>query len=116
MYKCCDCGLVFDTPKHYSEDRTPGGAFEGGSFIYHYDGCPSCGGAYEEAIECQRCADTYVSIDSDYPFCDKCKTKLMKAFAFHLNDTYRFDESEYILDHLDDLKIVDNKYVYKKGE
>ena len=73
MYKCCDCGLVFDTPKHYSEDRTPGGAFEGGSFIYHYDGCPSCGGSYDEAMECQRCADTYISVESDYPFCDSCK-------------------------------------------
>ena len=40
----------------------------------------------------------------------------MKAFAFHLNDTYRFDESEYILDHIDDLDIIDNRCVYKNGE
>lgn len=40
MFKCYDCGYVFEEPKHYSEDRTPGGAFEGSSFIEHFTGCP----------------------------------------------------------------------------
>ena len=57
MYKCYDCGYVFEEPKQYSEDKTPGGAFEGGSFIDHYTGCPSCGGAYDEAAECEWCGE-----------------------------------------------------------
>ncbi len=55
MYKCLDCGHVFEEPKQYSEDRTPGGAFEGGSFIEHYTGCPVCSGAYKEAKQCEIC-------------------------------------------------------------
>lgn len=51
MYKCVDCGLVFDEPKLFSEDRTPGGAFEGGSFIERWYGCPNCSCNYEKFIE-----------------------------------------------------------------
>ena len=51
MYKCEDCGHIFDEPKAYSEDCTPGYVCEGGSFIKHYMACPICGGAYEEYDE-----------------------------------------------------------------
>lgn len=59
MNKCKDCGLIFDEPKEYSEDRTPGGAFEGGSFIEYFTGCPYCSGAYEEAKECEICGNYF---------------------------------------------------------
>lgn len=59
MYKCLDCGHVFEEPKQYSEDRTPGGACEGGSFIEHYTGCPLCSGAYEEAKQCEICGEYF---------------------------------------------------------
>lgn len=61
MYKCLDCGQVFDEPKQYSEDRTPDGVFEGGSFIEHYTGCPVCSGAYEEAKQCEICGEYFMS-------------------------------------------------------
>lgn len=48
MYECLDCGHIFDEPKQYSEDMTPSGAFEGESFIGHYNGCPLCSGEYED--------------------------------------------------------------------
>ena len=54
MYKCCDCGLVFDTPKEYSEDRTPYGGYPEPGFTEHFAGCPSCGGAFNEAMLCVR--------------------------------------------------------------
>ena len=59
MLICSDCGLVFEEPKQYSEDYTPGGAFEGGSFIQRYEGCPSCAGAFEEARECECCGEYF---------------------------------------------------------
>ena len=59
MYKCLDCGHIFEEPKQYSEDRTPGGAFEGGSFIEYYTGCPVCSGAYEEAKQCEICGEYF---------------------------------------------------------
>ena len=51
MYKCDECGYVFDEPKTYSEDLTPGLAFEGGSFIKEYEGCPLCEGQFHEIVE-----------------------------------------------------------------
>ena len=33
MFICDDCELVFDEPKEFVEDRTPGGVSEGGSFL-----------------------------------------------------------------------------------
>lgn len=88
MYICSDCGLIFSEPKHYSEDRTPGGAFEGGSFIEHYTGCPACSGAYEEAYECQRCGE-YCKNN----FCDSCILDIQKEYAKLIADN--FTESEY---------------------
>jgi hypothetical protein len=61
MYKCLDCGAVFEEPKEYAEDRTPGGSFEGGSFIEHFTGCPYCEGAYEEAKQCEICGEYFTS-------------------------------------------------------
>ena len=48
MYKCRECNHEFIEPKEYSEDCTPSGVFESGSFIRIYSGCPLCSGNYEE--------------------------------------------------------------------
>lgn len=50
MYRCERCNKLFDEPKIYTEDLTPGGAFEGGSFNKKYYGCPSCEADYEEVF------------------------------------------------------------------
>ncbi len=52
MYKCLNCGYVFEEPKTYSEDRTCDCSFEFGSFVAHYKGCPKCSEGYEEVFEC----------------------------------------------------------------
>ena len=44
MYKCLECGSVFDTPKSIIEDCTPGGVNEGGSFNKTILVCPICEG------------------------------------------------------------------------
>ena len=59
MYRCRDCGFLFEEPKKYSEDRTPGGVFEGGSFIEEYMGCPRCSESYDEVFECNCCSEYY---------------------------------------------------------
>ncbi len=57
MYKCLHCGYVFEEPATYSEDCTPGGVFESGSFINRYEGCPKCSCGYEEVFECDDCGN-----------------------------------------------------------
>lgn len=51
MKKCLECGFTFEEAKECQEDLTPGGSFEGGSFIRKFKGCPICEGAYEEIKE-----------------------------------------------------------------
>lgn len=76
MYKCYDCGSIFTEPENFSEDRTPGGAFEGGSFIEDYTGCPMCSGAYGEVQECDLCGEWAYVGDLNYceqgSLCDDC--------------------------------------------
>lgn len=74
MYKCVECDYVFDEPRSYSEDRTPGGAFEGGSFIYRYSGCPSCSGNYDEAVECDGCGEYFLQKELEWNtnLCEEC--------------------------------------------
>lgn len=110
MYKCCDCNLVFSESKHYSEDRTPYGGMAEPGFTEHFTGCPSCGGAYDEAMLCQRCEDTYISVESSYPFCAHCMSDLMNQYKKLIADNFREDEYDMLLDHLDSIE------PYKKGE
>lgn len=51
MYRCLECKAVFDEPYIEYEDCTPGGAFEGGSFMQEYRYCPVCHGEYDEYFE-----------------------------------------------------------------
>ena len=86
MFKCRDCGYIFDEPKKYSEDRTPGGVHEGGSFIEHFTGCPLCAGAYEDTIYCDECMELFGESEVEYVelengekkyLCEKCKEELL---------------------------------------
>ena len=103
MYICKDCNFVFDQPTTYKEDRTPGGTFEGGSFIESFSGCPKCSGAYDEAMLCPRCEDVYISTESSDPFCDACVSNLLIQAKNILTENFREDEIETILNHVDDL-------------
>lgn len=79
-YICLECKKVFDEPKMYKEDLTPGGAFEGGSFIHEYYACPFCEGSYRLATMCDACSE-YVNsekterVDNDI-LCMNCYDKL----------------------------------------
>ena len=77
MYKCFECGAVFDTPTRYVEDCTPGGVFEGGQFLSSHMGCPYCAEAYGSVEECCDCGEiVYVdegSYTEDGFICDDCQ-------------------------------------------
>lgn len=80
QYICIECGLIFEEPKTYKIDTTPGGAFEGGSFMYEYEACPRCEGSYTKAEQCVVCMDWKIEengeyIDNDF-LCEDCLEKL----------------------------------------
>ena len=97
MYICDECGLVFNEPARWTEDRTPyGGPAEPG-FQEEMSGCPRCQGNYTEAMLCPRCEDKYISTESRYPFCDGCQKDLVKELV----DTFRPDEWDFLYDYTD---------------
>lgn len=71
MYICLDCGELFEEPCKYVEthglDSPP---------YEKYMGCPHCGGAYVETIQCDICGEwisgEYVKLDNDMVVCDNC--------------------------------------------
>ena len=75
MYKCCDCGYIFEEPKTYHENRTPSCGFEP-SFIETLSGCPKCESAYERVFECAYCGKYFKEYELDYNgkdyICDDC--------------------------------------------
>lgn len=93
MYKCEECGNVFDEPTTYSEDRTPEGGCELG-FTERIEGCPYCEGAFSKAYECEECGEYFLKeelfdsediTEDEYQatgdfdqLCRKCIDKLVK--------------------------------------
>lgn len=110
MYKCHDCDLIFDEPKKYVEDRTPYGGYPEPGFSEEFLGCPSCSNDYDEVMLCQRCNDTYVSVEVGYPFCAGCVHDLIQEYKKLMVDNFREDEFDVIYDHMDYIE------PYKKGE
>ena len=79
-YICLECKKIFEEPKTYVEDLTPGYNSEGGWFRHEYYACPYCEGAYRNAVKCDIC-DEYVNseeveyIDNER-ICKKCIDQL----------------------------------------
>lgn len=93
MYRCRDCGEVFEKPVH-------------NSCLCYYDGfpcvlresiCPYCGGAVEEVEECEYCAG-YKRKGMD--MCDACHENLMSDVAgfFGQYDATQIEAIDYQLD------------------
>lgn len=73
MYVCKECRLVFDEPKKIH-----------GEWLEHFgfpcrdewNGCPSCGGTYIEAIQCDGCGEyivgRYIKTVDDTYYCENC--------------------------------------------
>lgn len=74
MYRCRECGEVFEKPFHRSHLCY----FDGFPCVLHESTCPYCGGAVEEAEECEYC-DGYKTKGTD--MCDTCHEKLMADLA-----------------------------------
>lgn len=51
MYKCLDCGEIFEEPTSWYEDR---GEFWGAPCSEKIWGCPLCHGSYEEYYESEE--------------------------------------------------------------
>jgi hypothetical protein len=69
MYKCNNCGHVFDEPKRWSESR---GEFWGSPCYEDMDGCPNCEESYDEAYECKICGEYFTEEELHGGVCGGC--------------------------------------------
>ena len=69
MYKCYDCGEVFENPPSHEESR---GEFWGVSCSETVSGCPHCDGEYEEAFKCEKCGGYFFEDELHGNVCDSC--------------------------------------------
>ena len=74
MYKCIDCGAVFEEPATWEEYR---GEYWGCPCSETMSGCPECRGDYEEAVECTRCGEWYFSGELEDGLCEDCQSELL---------------------------------------
>ena len=108
MYRCRDCGEVFETPSHNSCLCY----FDGFPCVLHESVCPHCGGAVEVAEECEYC-DGYKRKGAD--MCDACHENLMTEVAEYLSQ-YDATELAAINQQMDGVHIGDFMQQYgKKG-
>lgn len=82
MYKCLDCGHIFEegeqaVSREY-HDEIPGGFHE------DFEACPICGGGFEETCHCQKCGGEFLydELIEGY-FCEDCLRELLTEKTFH---------------------------------
>lgn len=68
MFKCLDCGHLFEDGEQARYTESHGES---------YDGCPLCGGAYEDTKPCTRCGSEHLEDDLYHGICLECLGKLM---------------------------------------
>ena len=61
MYKCSNCGEVFEEPNSIKEDW-------GETFSV----CPYCNGDYDEVKQCDHCDEWHTEDELYYGWCEKC--------------------------------------------
>lgn len=70
MYKCVDCGHIFEECAVWYEDR---GEFWGASCSERMEGCPKCRGYFEEASECKECGKIEFDDELIDGLCRSCR-------------------------------------------
>ena len=69
VYKCDDCGLIFEQPGFWTESHGE-----------KMSGCPGCGCTYEQVRLCKRCNEHY----TDEEFCEHCVNEVLGDFQNYM--------------------------------
>ena len=79
MYKCLDCGHIFDEGEQKKWTENVGECF--GFPAYETFGCcPLCGGGYAETVRCEICGAEYLEDELNGGVCNECIDEYRKDF------------------------------------
>lgn len=81
MFKCTECGHIFDEPKMWSEKHEDGLPYE------TLSACPNCGEHFEEAKQCEICGGWFTKDDLTMGVCDEC----ISEYSAYKDCKYVFD-------------------------
>lgn len=94
MFKCIECGHIFEDGEQARWTETHGEVWEC---------CPICKGDYEEVEPCKICGSYDHSVDDDY--CDDCKKDVKKRFAEFVEREFSKEERK-LLNELYDGEMI----------
>lgn len=90
MYKCLECGHVFDE-EDVAEWEESRGEYWGSPCYEKMSGCPVCHGEYEEAKICLICGRLCNDSEINYGICDDC----IDSYTFKFEKCYELSIGEY---------------------
>lgn len=80
MFKCYNCGHIFDDGEQSTWIERHGLEWGGESC----SGCPLCDGQYGEAISCKRCGGAFLPDELVEGFCNDCIEELKDEYRFNV--------------------------------
>lgn len=89
MYKCLDCGNIFEDGEQARWVEMHG--FEHGNGE-NFSGCPLCKGDYDEIEPCKICGTYDHECKEEY--CDYCKKDVKKRFSEFVEKEFTKEERE----------------------
>ena len=81
MYKCIDCGHVFEDGDQavWYENQ---GECHGVTAMERFSGCPVCCGDYEEVHQCKKCGEWHIEGELYDGWCKKCLRETINYDTF----------------------------------
>ena len=79
MYKCTECGNLFEEGEQATWEETHG--LDSPPYE-KFSGCPVCKGGYEEVYQCEECGDWHTEDELYDGWCEKCLRDTIKYDTF----------------------------------
>ena len=79
MYRCCECGNLFEDGEQAVWEETHG--LDSPPYEKH-SGCPVCKGDYEEVHQCRDCGDWHSEDELYDGWCEKCLRETINYDTF----------------------------------
>ena len=108
MFKCCDCGHLFEDGERAVWEERHG--FDTPPYE-QWSGCPICKGGYEEVHQCKECGDWHTDDELYSGWCEMCLRETINYDTFF--EYCEANKDEQYLDTFVMCEILNCEYVPK---